>query len=121
MDVFMVGVKKYVVFAAVSLVVLRNLAFIPLGETLLIALVATLLSYLIADVGILPTWGNAAATSADFFVVFIVIWGSQLVWPVLHIGIWDAILTAGVIAGAEWFFHEYLGRQRVEAEEGRSG
>ncbi len=118
MDVFMVGIRKYVVFVAVFLVVLRNLAFIPLGETLLVALVATLLSYLVADVGILPTWGNAAATSADFFVVFIVIWGSQLVWPVLHIGIWDAILVAGVVAGAEWFFHEYLGRRRVEGGPG---
>ncbi len=121
MDVFMVALKKYVVFAAVSIVVLRNLAYIPLGETLLIALVAALLSYLIADVGILPTWGNAVATAADFFLIWAVIWGSQLVWPVLNIGIWDAIFTAGAISGAEWFFHEYLGRQRLAADEQRQG
>ncbi|MFO8060159.1 MAG: DUF2512 family protein [Bacillota bacterium] len=113
MEAFLLGLKKYVVFAAVSVVLLRNLVFIPLPATLLIALGAALASYIVADVAILPTWGNAAATAADFFVIWIVIWGAQLVWPVLNIGVLDAIFTAAVIAAAEWFFHQYLGRERL--------
>ena len=113
MDVLMFLIRKYVLFAAASWIVLRNLTFITITETLVVALAATLVSYLVSDIGVLPTWGNAAATSADFFVVWLTIWGSQLLHGVLNIAVTDAALTAALIAAGEWFLHQHLMEERA--------
>ncbi len=111
---------KYVIFVVVIWGVLNQLTFITTAESLVIATVAALASYLMSDLAVLPTWGNAAASVVDFFTVWVVVWGSQLIWQVLNISVWEAILCAGVITAAEWFLHPSLlltGARRLRVSE----
>ncbi len=111
---------KYIIFLVVIWIVLDQLTFIMPAEALLIATAAAIASYLLSDLAVLPTWGNAAASAADFFTVWAVVWGSQLLWRILNIGLPDAIVCAALITAAEWFLHPLILLRRAGAVRSRT-
>ena len=112
-------IMKFVMIAAVLLIVLTLLFDVPVGDTLWISLVLTLVAYAMGDLMIFRKAGDARdqnkrnmiATISDIVVAFLVIWlmGDALVGENMDI-VTPAIISAIVIGGGEWFFHKYLDR-----------
>ncbi|MCJ1909301.1 YndM family protein [Planococcus ruber] len=110
---------KFVMIAAVLLIILTLFFDVPFGDTLWISLVLTLVAYVMGDLMIFRKAGdrsdqnkrNAIATVSDIVVAFLVIWlmGEALVSNDVNI-ITPALISAIVIGGGEWFFHKYLDR-----------
>ncbi|WNC12716.1 DUF2512 family protein [Brevibacillus brevis] len=76
------------------------------------SVVVSLIAYALGDALILPKTNNTFATTADFIMVFALFWISSYVFlqPYRLSGI---LLTAFVIAVAEYFYHDYLQRRGV--------
>lgn len=110
---------KFLMIAAVLLIILTLFFDVPFVNTLWISLVLTLVAYVMGDLMIFRKAGdrsdqnkrNAIATVSDIVVAFLLIWlmGEALVSNDVNI-ITPAIISAIVIGGGEWFFHKYLDR-----------
>lgn len=110
---------KFLMIAAVLLIILTLFFDVPFVDTLWISLALTLVAYVMGDLMIFRKAGdrsdqnkrNAIATVSDIVVAFLVIWlmGEALVSNDVNI-ITPAIISAIVIGGGEWFFHKYLDR-----------
>lgn len=110
---------KFVMIAAVLLIILTLLFEVPFTDTLWISLALTLVAYALGDLMIFRNTGdrsdqtkrNAIATVSDIMVAFLVIWliGEALVGNDVNI-VTPAIISALVVGGGEWFFHKYLDR-----------
>lgn len=108
---------KFVMIAAVLLVVLTLLFDVPFMDTIWISLALTVVAYVMGDLMIFRKAGdrsdqnkrNAIATVSDIVVAFLVIWlmGEALVGNNVDI-VMPAIISAIVVGGGEWFFHKYL-------------
>lgn len=112
-------VIKFVMIAAVLLIILTLMFDVPFADTLWISLALTIIAYAMGDLMVFRKAGNrseqnkrnAIATVSDIVVAFLVIWlmGEALVGNEVNI-ITPAIISALVIGGGEWFFHKYLDR-----------
>lgn len=110
-------IMKFVMIAAVLLIILTLFFNVPFMDTIWISLVLTLVAYVMGDLMIFRKAGdrsdqtkrNAIATVSDIAVAFLVIWlmGDALVGGNVDIVI-PALISAIVIGGGEWFFHKYL-------------
>lgn len=110
-------IMKFVMIAAVLLIVLTLLFDVPFMDTIWISLALTVVAYIMGDLMIFRKAGdrsdqnkrNAIATVSDIVVAFLVIWlmGEALVGNDVNI-VTPAIISAIVIGGGEWFFHKYL-------------
>lgn len=112
-------IMKFVMIAAVLLIILTVFFDVPFADTLWISLALTLVAYVMGDLMIFRKAGNAGeqnkrnmiATISDIVVAFLVIWlmGDALVGGNINI-VTPAIISAIVIGAGEWFFHKYLDR-----------
>lgn len=112
-------VIKFVMIAAVLLIILTLMFDEPFADTLWISLALTIIAYAMGDLMVFRKAGNrseqnkrnAIATVSDIVVAFLVIWlmGEALVGNDVNI-ITPAIISALVIGGGEWFLHKYLDR-----------
>ncbi|AAU17426.1 YndM family protein [Bacillus cereus] len=102
---------KYTAVTAVLLVILSIFQGISIPRVLLISLFLTGAAYLIGDLFILPKYGNAIATMADFGLSFFGIWLLTSLFTNLdstrNIG-FSSFLAALIIGGIEVFFHIYM-------------
>ncbi|MFC3038680.1 YndM family protein [Virgibacillus xinjiangensis] len=81
-------------------------------NVLIITVVLGAISYFAGDLGVLPKNGNMMATMSDLGLTFVVVWLlgmalSSIAWESMAVA---AIISALVIAGAEYFFHIYITR-----------
>ncbi|PSL30604.1 uncharacterized protein DUF2512 [Planomicrobium soli] len=112
-------IMKFVMIAAVLLIILTLMFDVPFADTLWISLVLTLVAYVMGDLMIFRKAGDARnqnkrnmiATFSDIIVAFLVIWlmGDALVGGNVDI-VTPAIISSIVIGAGEWFFHKYLDR-----------
>lgn len=110
---------KFVMIAAVLLIVLTGFFDVPFMDSIWISLVLTVVAYAMGDLMIFRKAGDAAdrtkrnaiATISDIVVAFLVIWlmGEALVGGNVDI-ITASIISALVIGAGEWFYHIYLDR-----------
>jgi len=108
---------KFVMIAAVLLIILTGFFDVSFADTLLISLALTLIAYAMGDLLIFRRSGerseqttrNSIATIADVAVSILVIWliGEALVGSGTDV-ITPAIISGLFIGGGEWFFHQYL-------------
>ena len=102
---------KYTAITAVLLIMLSIFQGISIPRVLLISLFLTGTAYLIGDLFILPKYGNAIATMADFGLSFFGIWLLTSLFTNLdatrNIG-FSSFLAALIIGGIEVFFHIYM-------------
>lgn len=113
---------KFVMVAAVLLIVLTLLFDVPFVDTLLISLALTALSYAMGDIMIFLNAGkpenqstrNTIATFSDFIMAFLAIWliGWLLTGQNIEM-VTPALVSALVLSAGEWFFHLYVDRSVV--------
>lgn len=108
-------VIKYVMIGAITAILLPLMAPVTVGQALLMALLITIVAYLLGDLMVLVNMGNPSATVSDGVIAALLIWLSSAVFLVA-IPWWAIIVTAAVIAAGEWFFHQYLSRTVLEVK-----
>lgn len=100
---------KFILISLVFAVLLPIFGQFTIGQAISTALVLTLISYLLGDLGILPRTDNMTAVISDAIIAAIVIaiadWTVNGIITLNPIG-W--ILTLGLLAVGEWFFHKYI-------------
>ena len=101
-------VVKLVMTAIFAAVAFMWLTTNPWGWVLTVAVVATILNYLVGDLFVLPKAGNVVASVGDGVLAgltaYIVDWFS----PVFHTTITSLVVFGVLIAIGECFFHQYL-------------
>ena len=130
---------KFVMIAAVLLIILTGIYDVEFGDTLLISLVLTLVAYVLGDLLIFRKTGdrsnnnrandnnsdqkkrNTIATVGDIVTAFLVIWlmGEALLADTQDL-MQAAIISALVIGAGEWFFHKYLDRNVFPEKHGHT-
>ena len=113
---------KFVMVAAVLLIILTLLFDVSFVDTLLISLALTALSYAMGDIMIFLNAGrpenqsgrNTIATFVDFVMAFLTIWliGWLLTGQNFEM-VTPALVGALVLSAGEWFFHLYVDRSVV--------
>lgn len=110
---------KFVMVAAVLLIILTWGFDVSFVDTLIISLALTAIAYLMGDLLIFLNAGrpndqstrNSIATVCDFVLAFLVIWYvGQLISGTMAEMVTPALLSALVLAAGEWFFHLYMDR-----------
>jgi len=99
-------------FAAIATVLFSLLGIFynaTLGEILSIAIITTLVAYVLGDLFLLPRFGNLVATIADFGLAFLAVWalGSILIEQTFDI-LTASFFAALAITVVEAFFHIYM-------------
>lgn len=122
-------VIKFVMIAAVLLIVLTGFFDVPFLDSIWISLALTVVAYVMGDLMIFRKAGdrseqtkrNAIATVSDIVVAFLVIWllGEALVGAGTDM-ITAALISAVVIGVGEWFYHIYLDRSVFPEKGARS-
>lgn len=100
---------KYIYTAVITSVLLTYLLVpsISLVASLIVAAFVTLASYFIGDLYVLPRMGNLGAVVVKFALAA-VIFGLSNLFMAEVVTFSMAVVTAVVIAVAEWFSHRYL-------------
>lgn len=100
---------KFVYTAAITMIFLSYLLLpaVPMGSSLIIALVVTVVLYFVGDQYLLPRFGALPTAIANFIVaaVILALGGSFVRQP---IGTGAILATAAVIGLAEWVFFRYV-------------
>ncbi|MGK0536110.1 YndM family protein [Bacillus sp. 'calajunan'] len=112
---------KYTAISAVLLMILGVFQGISIPRILVISLLITGVAYLIEDLFILPKYGNIVATIADLGLSFVGIWA--LTYFLTNINLTrnieaSAFFAALLIGVAEIFFHIYMKKVVLHADEG---
>jgi len=101
-------VLKYAVVAVTLLLIMTVWGRLPWGGVLYAAVWVTVAAYLLGDLLVYRTLGNAYATMADFVIATAAVWVlSQMVTP--RISLWMAVEAGAAVAVVEFFYHRYLG------------
>ncbi|PLR95540.1 DUF2512 family protein [Bacillus sp. T33-2] len=118
---------KFVMIAAVLLIVLTGIFDFEMGDSLLISLVLTVAAYVLGDLFIFRNSGdesdygkrNLIATASDAVLAFLIIY---LMGKALFVGddnlVTAALLSTVLIGVGEWFFHKYLDNHVFDEHEG---
>ncbi len=77
-------------------------------QTIVAAIILTLLSYILGDLWVLPKYGNGTALVVDFLIGAAFIWAMDQMLPQTRISGFGIIVMAGVLTLGEWLFHFYL-------------
>ncbi|WP_158738685.1 DUF2512 family protein [Alteribacillus sp. YIM 98480] len=111
-----IAVKGILTIAALFLVL--SLGFgVSFLNVLIIAIVLGAVSYTVGDLYILPKKTNVAATISDLGVTFLVVWllGMVLTGIAASTMAGAAVISAVIIALAEYFFHLYISKKNIGA------
>ncbi|TCL76306.1 uncharacterized protein DUF2512 [Hydrogenispora ethanolica] len=77
-------------------------------QTIVTALVLTLISYVAGDLWLLAKYGNGVALVGDFLISAVVVWAMEQAMPIFTLsGIGIFIIAAALTLG-EWLLHLYL-------------
>ncbi len=101
-------IMKWIVIAAVLLVVYSAVYTADAGRVLLMSMLFTAVSFL-ADVFILPRVDNTTETVLDLFLSFFLLWafGAWLISGQVPL-VAAALISTIVIAVGEWYLHSYM-------------
>jgi hypothetical protein len=103
-------IMKWIVIAAILLVVYSAVYAADVGRVLLMSVVFTVVSFL-GDLFILPNVNNSTETILDFIATFFLLlgFGAWLVPGQAPLAV-AALLAAIIITFGEWFLHAYMKR-----------
>lgn len=77
-------------------------------QTIITGLVLVLVSYVLADLWVLPKFGNFAAAIADFGIYVLGLWALAEALPQYVLSSSGYWIIALALTAVEWFFHQYL-------------
>ncbi|MCL6559435.1 MAG: YndM family protein [Firmicutes bacterium] len=101
------------IFAAATLAFIRGNSW---GWVFVVAVVATILNYLVGDLLILPAFGNITAAISDGIIGALSAYVIDLLVPAFRTTTAALLIFAILIAVGEYFFHQYLLRsEKVES------
>ena len=93
------------VFAGIALGFVGGNAF---EWVLLVALLATVIDYLVGDLFIMPRFGGLAAAIINGILVALIAFAVAMVVPTFTITTFSALIFAALIMVGEYSFHQYL-------------
>lgn len=103
---------KWVMLAAVTLIIFSGLYGADIGLVLLMSAILGLFTYLAGDLLMLPSMSDLALTIIDLVLAFFGLWLLSAIFlgPDFPDVVASAI-SAVLIAAGEWFFHIYMKRR----------
>lgn len=104
---------KFFMLAIVLAILLPSFTNVDFNQAMVVAILLTIAAYIIGDMIILPTFGNAVATVADAGLAAIVIWGAQYLLVGYVMDWTSALITGAVVGVGEYFFHRYLNKTKL--------
>lgn len=111
---------KFIYIAAITMIFFSHLLVpaVPLGSSLVIALVATVALYFAGDLYLLSRLGALPTAIANFIIAIVILAlaSSFLRQPV---GAGAVLATAAVIGVAEWIFYRYIRDEIGTSVEGK--
>lgn len=107
-NTFYALVVKFLMTFVASLVAFSLFDVNPWSWPFVVALVGTVVNYLIGDLLVLPAFGNVVASVGDGIMAAILAWIVSFVIPAFTLNIVSLVIFAILIAIGEFFFHRYL-------------
>lgn len=103
---------KFVANGAIVVILLMMLSEATFLESLITAVVLSLIAWFLGDQMILRKTNNWVATVSDAVLAFVVLWAAAAVadWNDLTFG--DMLVVVAVLGVFEYFFHQYLLRDK---------
>lgn len=105
---------KWAYIEAVALVLLMPATGATFGQVTMVAIATTLLLYAAGHLLVLPALGNLPAVAGDLGLALLIVWAAPF-YSGVQPGFGSALLVAAVIAGIEYFYHQYLMQAMVDA------
>ncbi|MCL6639058.1 MAG: YndM family protein [Firmicutes bacterium] len=103
-------VTKFLLTVTVLGLIMPPAAGINTSSAVVAAIVLTIVSYVAADLLVLPRYGNRAAVAADAVLAAIVSWEMAWVLEDKSVPVLPAALIVLIIGLGEWYYHGYLAR-----------
>jgi hypothetical protein len=103
-------ITKFFLFVTVLGLFLPAAGRIMTSTAVVAALVATIITYVIADLLVFPLYGNRAAVAVDGLLTVMVTWETAWVLEDIHVPFLGLILLALLVGLGEWYYHRYLAR-----------
>lgn len=107
-------ILKFILVAVVLEIYMLLATSLLFWQVLLLALVVTVVAYIIGDLLILPHSNNIVATICDLVLAFLVIFVFRYFSGYAGISVVDAIICAVILGVVEWFFHRYMASKVLE-------
>ncbi len=105
---------KFIAILAVLFIVLTLFYSVPFRYVFTLAVVLTIVAYVIGDLLVLRNTNNATATVADFFLTYLIIWfmTRNISYPINEPFADDifalSLISTILITAFEYFFHKYV-------------
>lgn len=103
-------ITKFFLIVTVLGLVLPPIGKVLTSSAVFAAIIITVVAYIIADLLVLPQYGNRAAVAADGLITMAVTWEMAWVLENVQVPIFGLILLALFIGLGEWYYHRYLAR-----------
>jgi len=105
---------KLLMIGVITMLVLSLFRGIRPSDSIAIAIVITLVAYVLGDLLILPGYGNLAASVSDGIIAFLITWLTPFVATNIPVTFGNA-LAVGVLVGlGEWFYNKYVAREVLD-------
>ena len=108
---------KVLMIGVITMVVLSMFRGITPADSIYIAIVITLVAYVLGDMLILPAYGNLAASISDGIIAFLIAWLTPFVAPNIPVTLGNALAVGALVGIGEWFFHKYVARTVLDYDE----
>lgn len=101
---------KVLMIGVITVAVLSMFRGVSPMNSIWLAIIITIVAYIIGDLLILPTYGNLSASIADGIIAFLVTWLTPFVVTRISISVGTALTVGALVGIGEWFFHKYFTR-----------
>jgi hypothetical protein len=109
-------ILKVLMIGVITVLVLSLFRGIRPADSISIAIVITVVAYVLGDLLILPAYGNTAASISDGIIAFLITWLTPFVATNIPVTIGNALAVGILVGAAEWFFHKYVARNVLDYE-----
>lgn len=107
---------KFLMIGVITVAVLSVFRGLSPRNSIMLALIITIVAYILGDLLILPAFGNLSASISDGIIAFLITWLTPFVVTRITITAGTA-LTVGVLVGVgEYFFHKYFARTVIDRD-----
>jgi len=104
-------ITKFLLAVTVLGLILPPAGNVTTLTSVIAASVSTLTAYFIADLIVLPLWGNRAAVIADSVITVVVTWETARVMESVSVPVLGLVLITILVGLGEWYYHNrYLAR-----------
>jgi Protein of unknown function (DUF2512). len=101
-------IAKFLMVAAVLLIVLRIFSDLNMKEILLLSLAVTVITYPVGDLLILSVFNNTVAAVADAGMCWLIVYLSNYIWTFGIVSLLGGLLAAVFVGIGEIFLHIYI-------------